>query len=159
MTHTGTTSVPAQSLGERGWTLLDTALLLCYIFAGLGIKLSKKEFFFFSPCCSHSTAHAVTQTATSWFQVLDTQCEIHTHTYVWDIWVGTNLTVSFVTIPWTLRKAKKAAVILLKSQNTTSYWFLFCRYKLRQNLMTASVLGRTLSQRLEWHRELNLITF
>lgn len=159
MTHTGTTSVPAQSLGERGWTLLDTALLLCYIFAGLGIKLSEKKFFFFSPCCSHSTAHAVTQTATSWFQVLDTQCEIHTHTYVWDIWVGTNLTVSFVTIPWTLRKAKKAAVILLKSQNTTSYWFLFCRYKLRQNLMTASVLGRTLSQRLEWHRELNLITF
>lgn len=119
----------------------------------------RKSFFFFSPCCSHSTAHAVTQTATSWFQVLDTQCEIHTHTYVWDIWVGTNLTVSFVTIPWTLRKAKKAAVILLKTQNTTSYWFLFCRYKLRQNLMTASVLGRTLSQRLEWHRELNLITF
>lgn len=158
MTHTGTTSVPAQSLGERGWTLLDTALLLCYIFAGLGIKLSEKDIFF-SPCCSHSTAYAVTQTATSWFQVLDTQCEIHTHTYVWDIWVGTNLTVSFVTIPWTLRKAKKAAVILLKSQNTTSYWFLFCRYKLRQNLMTASVLGRTLSQRLEWHRELNLITF
>lgn len=47
MTHTGTTSVPAQSLGERGWTLLDTALLLRYIFAGLGIKLSEKDIFFF----------------------------------------------------------------------------------------------------------------
>lgn len=101
MIHTGKSATAKATVKEAGLGWLQPCRDVAYL---LDQELScLKKYPFYFPRCSYSTADAVTETATSWFQVLDMQREIsHIHMHMYELygWAQKhkNKTVCFICI-------------------------------------------------------------